>query len=1007
MRQFFKKNKFLLSMGGGVSIISIPLIAHLLTGEGDAAVKVAVVNSEEEGSLNASRMRINSILLAGQYPDSLAKSKGRESNITSAVYSSHTNAPKKKGAHAVALMPATLSKASVNGAVVVRNLNPTNSQQMAGQATLTQSVAPKAIPLQIAQGSPSGAHNTSGHGNISPASEPVVPSEPESVEFDARFLNGNAQVIDVTRYSKGNPLIPGKYNLDILINKNLTLTSLVIFMTGKDSNVFPCVTEKVLTQLGVKYTLKGQQSFDNDEGTCFNLQDVIPKVKIDYNLEKQELNLIIPQLYLEKRPDGYIDPTLWDSGIIAGMLSYDANAYHSTSSEDTSDSIYAGLKYGLNLGDWRLRSRGSLNWESGDDVEYNSQDAYLQRDVAYLKSQLILGQSNTRGDTFDSIAVKGVHLYNDDRMLTGSETGYAPVINGVANTNAKVTVRQNGNIIKQLTVPPGPFEITDIYPSGFGNDLDVTVTEADGKEQHFSVPFSSISQLLRKGNVRWETALGQLDQDGLYHKPNVFTASAYYGFTNQLTTYAGFQFTDDQYSEFLLGSAVNTWLGAIAFDATQSRATLPGLSQWTGNSYRLTYSDQFAQSQTSLNIAAYRYATEHYLSLSDAVSIRDELEHTQNQQDWVFSDYQRIKDKLQINVSQPLRYQQNDFGSVYITGSWNKYWSDDHDIQYSLGYSNSFSLGTYSITAQRSYDADNDTDDSLYLSFNIPLDNLSASYKNSSGFSNVNIGMSNSSDGSSQMDASAGGSTEDNLYNYSVNASYSAQSQQSGNDIAQIGGYGSYNSRFGPWNSSVSSSSDGNKQASVGVSGGVILHRGGLTFSPNSIGDANTMALVSAPGAQGSNVGSGSSKIDDNGYAVVTNLSPYHQNMVSLDISKLDNSVELENTDTSVIPDAGAILLVSFKTKVGTPYIFDLLLEKGGAIPYGADVYNEKHEWIGNVGQGGKVFLRGMSSVGSLEIVWGKASGQKCRVDYRIPEESSSGHSNTLLPPLTCKLAGK
>ncbi|AXD08615.1 hypothetical protein CHE29_06370 [Salmonella enterica] len=68
--------------------------------------------------------------------------------------------------------------------------------------------------------------------------------------------------------------------------------------------------------------------------------------------------------------------------------------------------MYSGLHYGLNFGEWRFRSRGALNWESGNKATYDSQEARLQRDIATLKSQLVIGQSSTRGDTFDSVAVK-------------------------------------------------------------------------------------------------------------------------------------------------------------------------------------------------------------------------------------------------------------------------------------------------------------------------------------------------------------------------------------------------------------------------------------------------------------------------------------------------------------------------------------------------------------------------------------------------------------------------
>ncbi|URW93467.1 fimbria/pilus outer membrane usher protein, partial [Pantoea agglomerans] len=64
---------------------------------------------------------------------------------------------------------------------------------------------------------------------------------------------------------------------------------------------------------------------------------------------------------------------------------------------------------------------------------------------------------------------------------------------------AQVTVSQNGNKIYETTVSPGPFNITDLYPTGYGGDLDVTVKEADGSETRFSVPYAAMTRLKRPG----------------------------------------------------------------------------------------------------------------------------------------------------------------------------------------------------------------------------------------------------------------------------------------------------------------------------------------------------------------------------------------------------------------------------------------------------------------------------------------------------------------------------
>ena len=97
-------------------------------------------------------------------------------------------------------------------------------------------------------------------------------------------------------------------------------------------------------------------------------------------------------------------------------------------------------------------------------------------------------------------------------MLPNSQRGYAPVIRGVANSNARVTISQNGVKLRELSVVPGAFEINDLYPTGFGGDLDVTVTEADGSVRKFSVPYAAVPMALREGQNRYSVTAGTVRQ---------------------------------------------------------------------------------------------------------------------------------------------------------------------------------------------------------------------------------------------------------------------------------------------------------------------------------------------------------------------------------------------------------------------------------------------------------------------------------------------------------------
>ena len=85
----------------------------------------------------------------------------------------------------------------------------------------------------------------------------------------------------------------------------------------------------------------------------------------------------------------------------------------------------------------------------------------------------MIGDGNTPGNLFDSVPFRGVQIATDESMLPDSQQGYAPTIRGIARTNARVTVRQNGYAIYSTFVAPGAFVIDDLYPTAASGDLEV------------------------------------------------------------------------------------------------------------------------------------------------------------------------------------------------------------------------------------------------------------------------------------------------------------------------------------------------------------------------------------------------------------------------------------------------------------------------------------------------------------------------------------------------------
>ncbi|HDT2075200.1 MULTISPECIES: outer membrane usher protein [Enterobacter] len=835
----------------------------------------------------------------------------------------------------------------------------------------------------------------------------TVNTAADDVEFNDQFLFNTGNKIDVGRFSQGNPILPGKYQTKINVNGKAKITTEVEFKDNGTPRATPCMTLTTLRQVGIN-TESLEKTDSSDAATCFDITKAFPGATVNFNSSTQELDLTVPQLYVLKLPQGYVDPSLWEEGIPVAMASYDLNAWHSEGTGSNSDSAYAGLRYGANLGPWRFRSRGSLNWNEKNGSDYSNQDIYLQRDITPLKAQMLIGDSYTRGDAFDSIGLRGLRLYNDDRMLPNGLSSYAPVIRGVANSNARVSVTQSGNKIYETTVPPGAFEISDLSTTGYGNDLLVTIEEADGSKRSFSVPYSSVTQMLRPGFARWDVGAGELHDDSLHDSPKVAYATLYYGLNNTFTGYTGLQYMDTGFYAGLAGLAMNTEIGAFALDVTHSSADIDGLRTLTGQSYRLSFSKMLSATDTSLNVAAYRFSTEDYLSLHDAASLADrvkyrdqELKPGSNSED-VYSTFQRMKNQIQVNISQPLRTGKVDYGSMYVNGSWQDYWDGSRSSSnYTVGYSNAFTYGSYSVSLQRTYDEFGEQEDSVYLNVSLPFDALFGTGKHPAGFNSVNVGLNSDFNGSTSLNTTANGNTEDNRFNYSVTTS---NNRTDDNTLNQISGYGSYNSPYGPLSLSASASDDNQQQYSASYSGGMLLHSGGITLAPGSISDTDSLALIKASGAKGARLNNGDGEIGNSGYAIMPYLSAYRENRIGLDTSTMSADVEVKNTSTVAVPRSGAVVLVNFETNEGRSAVLELQRSDKGFIPLGADVLNEKGEIVGSVGQAGQAYVRGIEDKGTLRVVWGNGQQSACNVQYQIQPNAQKAGLTTLLTHQLCRM---
>ncbi|MFK2874295.1 fimbria/pilus outer membrane usher protein [Dyella lipolytica] len=843
-------------------------------------------------------------------------------------------------------------------------------------------------------------------------------------DFDRSLLAGAGQnTTDLSRFEHGNPVLPGSYNADVYLNNVWVGRSDVRFAaTSANASAMPCIDRRLLDQLGLHPAKLSAETVASlsDPKTCVSMGSLIPGATMAFDMSQLRVDVSVPQAYLGQVARGYVNPEYWDAGVPAALLNYNFNSYRSRSQGQTQTTSYLGLNSGLNLGPWHFREDATANWESGAAgaparSQWQNINTYVQRDLSSLRAQLTIGDSFTDGAVFDSYGIRGIQLGTDDRMLPQSLQGYAPVVHGVAQTNAKITVRQNGVVIYETTVSPGPFTLSDLYPTGYGGSLQVTVTEADGRVSTFAVPYASVAQLLRPGITRFDIAVGQLRDATIQDKPAVVQATVQHGFNNLLTGYAGIAGSQG-YGALLAGAAINTRYGALAMDVTEADAHIRGYSTQSGQSVRLTYSKIIPSTGTTLSVATYRYSTGGFLSLTQAEQARDYARQGINAFDVVpqqivptidgvpaqsvltpaqqaaltgsafttnpilsATGVERQRSNFTLSVNQSLGH---NGGSFYANVSASDYWNRrGNDTQFQVGYNNHFHQLTYSLSATRSVDPLGHYDNEYFVSVSLPLGRNTHS-------PTFTLNVSHDQQGGSQDQAMLNGTLgSDSQFNYSAAATHSSDGGGNAGSV-NVG----YRSPYAVFNASYG---DGNgySQASVNASGSVIAHPGGVTFG-QPLGD--TVGIVYLPDAAGARLANApGARVDRFGYAVVPYLTPYQLNTIQIDPKGLPLDVQLDATSAQVVPYAGAVVMLKFKTENGRTLIVRARLKDGEALPFGAEVFNEKGFSLGVVGQAGQILLRGVDQAGRLTARWQDDNGaaQSCSFDYRL--EPKSKHKKT------------
>ncbi|QQN35155.1 fimbrial biogenesis outer membrane usher protein [Rahnella aceris] len=813
--------------------------------------------------------------------------------------------------------------------------------------------------------------------------------------FDPGFLgtSGDNAHVDLSAFSEAGGVEAGEYTVWVFINQRNAGQYPLNFQKNGQGQIAPVLTPAQLETFGVNVKQLPELKDLSVEAPIDNLGAVIPQATTRLDLASLRLDISVPQVAMQPEVRGAVDPSQWEDGISVLMANYNLSAGRTTNSSQNqtthSNNLFATVRAGANAGPWRLRSTMTHTQVESSGLNNQSQttqtntrfsNTYLSRDIRGLRSTLLMGESSTGSEIFDGVPFRGVKLSSNEQMLPSQLRGFAPAISGVANSNARITVRQNGNVVYETYVAPGPFYINDIQQAGMSGDYDVKVTEADGAERQFIVPYSSLPVMLRPGGWKYELTAGQYDGNltNDSRQADFMLGTAIYGLPKDITLYGGMLAAND-YQAFNIGTGISLGdIGALSADMTHSSAKIDGESTKEGQSYRLRYSKSLISTGTSIDLTAMRYSTRDYFSFNEFNSQGHQLQDGVNP--WTL---QRRRSSFQTQLSQ----QMGGWGTLNFRASRDDYWGGERTLTgLSLGYNNSLKGVSYGVNynIDRIKDTNSNWPENRQISFNvsIPFSIFGYSRDLQSMYSTTSVTHDNA--GRTQNQTGLSGSTLEGKLSYSASQSGGNQGQNSNSNVNA-----GYQGNKGSVSGGYSYSGD-TQTMNMNASGGVLIHSEGMTLS-RSMGES--VALISAPGAPGVSVSGGSAVTDWRGYAVAPYLSDYTRNSVGIDPSSLPEGVDIAQTNLNVYPTKGAVVKIRFATRVG--YQVLMTLKQGsGVVPFGAVAAlasaGSGDENGSIVGDGGLVYLTGLPESGTLLIKWGETSDRQCRVNFNLVNLTTS-----------------
>jgi len=671
-----------------------------------------------------------------------------------------------------------------------------------------------------------------------------------------------------------------------------------------------------------------------------------PQTELSLRPNKDEIFLVVPQeALLWSVPNG---KEYSDSGT-AALLNYDVMTMRSQFGAQNSEYMSAATEMGFNMDDWIVRSRQSYV-NSGGVTNFQHLYAYAQRTFIERKAVVQAGEISIQSPLFSGGVITGMQVLPEAALIGSSSFG--ALVKGVALGQSTVEVRQAGSIIYTTIVPDGAFTISDIPLINSGSDLNVTVREVSGAERYFVVPAASFRTAVAAA-PGYTFSAGRIRNlgSGDVVQPGVVTGTGTWSLRESLSATSGLMVADGYQS---MGWRADTSLAGnsnMSVSNVYANASKEGVK---GAKTTLSVNTQFSESLSgSLSVSQ---QTIGYRDLSDT------LLHANRY--WYNSRYQS-------NYNALVGWSNSTLGSFNVSLSPARTFGGDISNRIVLSWGKSFKHATISASLESALSGSSskygDGANAVYVSVSVPL--------------GASRGM--------RVYASKRGEKQrlGADYNETVNdqLSYRLSTEMAGSNG---GNYSSLGLSAVPRYTSLDlgyAQGGGSTNYNVRVSGGAVVHRDGVTFSPNSVRD--TFGIVRVGDLSGVKISTPNGFVwtDKKGLAVVPELSAYRENRIVVQTKSLPRRVDLQNGFQTVAAGRGSVNRMDFKIIKVQRVLVTATDVTGQPLPKGASVLDGKNNFLTSVLNKGMFFISGLKSAEVLSVAL--PDEKHCQLKVDLPKK--------------------